>query len=62
MYAFENPTSALGTANLLRCIFGGVRQLAGASLFETLSYGWGCTTLAFIAMAIGIPSTIVLMA
>ncbi|SHO79104.1 Similar to S.cerevisiae protein TPO1 (Polyamine transporter of the major facilitator superfamily) [Malassezia sympodialis ATCC 42132] len=59
--AFEFPASALGAANLLRCIFGGVLPLAGPSLFDTLGHGWGCTTLAFIATAVGVPSTLLLM-
>ncbi|WFD23985.1 hypothetical protein MEQU1_002682 [Malassezia equina] len=59
--AFEFPASALGAANLLRCLFGGVLPLAAPSLFDSLGHGWGCTTLALIATAFVIPSTILLM-
>lgn len=59
--AFEFPASALGAANLLRCLFGGVLPLAAPSLFDSLGHGWGCTTLALVATAFGIPSNILLM-
>lgn len=43
--------SVLAAATLLRSLVGAFLPLAGPSMQETLGYGWGCTLLGFIALA-----------
>lgn len=52
--------SALAANTFLRSLAGFAVPLAGPTMFERLGYGWGCTTLAFIAGAVGIPAPIFL--
>ncbi|KAK9447499.1 major facilitator superfamily domain-containing protein [Limtongia smithiae] len=56
-------TSASATAavNVARTTVGSVIPLLGPDIWARLGYGWGCTTLAFIAWAICIPMTFAML-
>lgn len=41
----------VGAASVLRCLAGGLLPLCADKLYTRLGYGWGNTTLAFIALA-----------
>lgn len=50
--SFTNfAASALAAVTFLRSIAGGLIPLAGTPMFNALGVGWGCSTLAFIAVA-----------
>ncbi|CAN8105292.1 unnamed protein product [Discula destructiva] len=42
----------VGAASVLRCLAGGLLPLCADKLYVNLGYGWGNTTLAFIALAL----------
>lgn len=51
--SFTNfAASALAAVTFLRSIAGGLIPLAGTPMFNALGVGWGCSTLAFIAVAL----------
>lgn len=43
--------SATATNTFVRSLFAAVVPLAGSNLYGRLGYGWGNTTLAFVALA-----------
>ncbi|KAI6093654.1 MFS general substrate transporter [Hypoxylon rubiginosum] len=52
--------SAVGAATVLRSLAGFGFPLFAPSMYERLGYGWGNTLMAFLGMAIGLPSPILL--
>lgn len=46
-----NAAGPVGAASVLRCMAGGLLPLCADKLYTRLGYGWGNTTLAFIALA-----------
>ena len=52
--------SAIAAAAVARALLAFVLPLAAPKLYATLDYGWGNSTLAFIAIALGVPSPLLL--
>ncbi|KAI1760316.1 MFS general substrate transporter [Hypoxylon sp. FL1150] len=52
--------SAVGAATVLRSLAGFGFPLFAPSMYDRLGYGWGNTLMAFLGMAIGLPSPILL--
>jgi hypothetical protein len=46
-----HAASAMAANTVLRSLFAAIIPLAGPSMYKALGYGWGATTLGFIAMA-----------
>lgn len=46
-----HAASAMAANTVLRSLFASVIPLAGPTMYKQLGYGWGASTLGFIALA-----------
>jgi hypothetical protein len=48
--------SAIAANTVLRSLGGALLPLAGVGMFQKLTVGWGCTLLAGLGIALGVPA------
>jgi hypothetical protein len=56
----EHTSSALSAAQFLRSMAAFSFPLFAPSMYKALGYGWGNSTIAFIALVFGIPAPLTL--
>lgn len=56
----EHVASAVAASQFLRSIFGFCFPLFAPALYNSLGYGWGNSTIAFVFLALGMPGPFML--